>query len=267
MVDAVGADFAEFLLPHGAFQLPFRYQSIGLPCTKSDQSGSYIALPHELAAREIGGTEELFGYLLMLGHEIAHLIHRHEFRANAQSVEEFRCLEIWADWYGAKVATALINGGPRTHALAGSPSFELFVDQMAAGVDFLVERVYREHEKYPSPLERAGLTANGVLSYLSAWLGYLKPDVYEGVILGILRVPHVAELVERQDVSGFLGDDDLFRAADWHRQMQNDNKALRLDFRDDVANLLHTNFDRSDDEIREARQRLLEQFRRDGFDV
>lgn len=88
------------------------------PCVRSDKTGSYIVIPREMAEDVIKTLDRLIFHLLMLGHEIAHLVHRHLDGASSQSDEDYRSLELWADFYGAKVAMTLLTYGEKISPLA-----------------------------------------------------------------------------------------------------------------------------------------------------
>ena len=108
---AAASDFSRFFDSAHRFEVGARVAAVNSPCVRSDKTGSYIVIPREMADDVIDTPERLLFHLLMLGHEIAHLVHRHLDGASSQSDEDYRSLELWADFYGAKVAMTLLGSG------------------------------------------------------------------------------------------------------------------------------------------------------------
>jgi hypothetical protein len=270
----VAADFEGFFFPWTPFKVPVVFTAAAYPGVKADKAGTRIVLPRDMGDVSIDEPTKLFMHLLILGHEIGHLVHKHLHAANAQSVEDYLSLELWADWYGAKVMATLMTYGPRTtaigHRLLPSRNMMDALDEVGAAVGLLVKSVYHPTSKrYPPPLERAGLTVCGLLSFLRKHLGNEQFDsrLYLHISLKIFRAPYVHELLLLAPESARFDDEPLRRAAEWHRQIQGDADAITPGFKPDVAEYLHTTFNQTADEIRASREERLEELREAGFDV
>src|SRR5829696_4893413 len=114
---AAAADFSSFFLPGSPFAVPIHFGPVGHPLIRKDPHRTRIVLPNEMASDIIEKADRLFLHLLMLGHEIAHLVHRHLDQIREQSDDDYYSLELWADFYGAKVAMTIATHGPRIHSV------------------------------------------------------------------------------------------------------------------------------------------------------
>jgi hypothetical protein len=222
-----------------------------------------------MAVERIETPERLLFHLLMLGHEIAHLVHRHLDGSSDQSDEDYRSLELWADFYGAKVAMALLTYGKQLHPIAktfwSEGDMHALLSNIGDAVGLLVSHVYRKHRKYPSILERAGLTSNGVLSFVRNYYGSsFDLRFYYSVPLRVFANPAVIALIPQAEAGEYLADEPVRRAAQWHRTKQGGASARTPGLIPDVVRYLDTNFDFTDEEISEARRARLEEVKRSG---
>jgi hypothetical protein len=226
-------------------------------------------IPREMAEDRIDTPDRLLFHLLMLGHEIAHLVHRHLDGASDQSDEDYRSLELWADFYGAKVAMTLLTYGEQLHQIARRfwPDGDMhkLLSNIGDAVGLLVTKVYREHKKYPSRLERAGLASNGVLSFVRNYYGRtFDLRFYYSVPVRVLANPAVKALIPSNGGGTHFADEPVKRAAKWHRTTQGTASALTPGLLPHVIKYLHTDFDWTDEEIAEGQRIRLEEVRRSG---
>jgi len=170
IAEAAAVDFAYFFLPGLGPKIPISVESVLYPGIRTNSEGTRVVIPTDMAADQIDSPEKLFFHLLILGHEIAHLVHRHG-HAGQREQEDYRSLEYWADFYGAKVMMTLVVHGQaisRIHRMLTPDSSDMFdsLDSIGNAVSCLVETVYSDDPRYPPELLRAGLVNNGVMSFL-----------------------------------------------------------------------------------------------------
>jgi hypothetical protein len=268
---AVVSDFSRFFDPMHPFAVGFRVGAVSSPCVRSDKTGSYIVIPREMAEDVIITPERLLFHLLMLGHEIAHLVHKHLDGASSQSDDDYRSLELWADFYGAKVAMTLLTYGKQTHLIAKAywphrNVHQLLLD-VGGAVAFLVASVYKDHRKYPPKLERAALTSNGVMSFVRNYYGsQFDIDFYYSVPIRILlSQAAMRELILLDGGRTDFADDPINRATEWHRRAQAGATSITPGFLPHVLNYLHTTFSHTDEEIEESRRIRLGELKRAGL--
>ena len=263
-------DFSNFFYPTHPFKVGARVGAVSLPCVRSDKTGSYIVIPREMADEIIETPERLLFHLLMVGHEIAHLVHKHLDGASSQSDDEYRSLELWADFYGAKVAMTLLTHGEQLHSIARRFWPDLNVHQLlsdiGSAVGILVTSVYRDHRRYPSKLERVGLTSNGVMSFIRNYYGSaFDLRFYYSVPVRVLSDPAVRQIILLDGGRTDFSDEPIFRAAEWHRKAQAGATSITPGFLPHVLNYLHTTFSQTDEEIAESRLVRLEELKRSGL--
>ena len=267
---SAASDFARFFYPWSAFKVEIRVGAVSYPCVKRDKTGNYILIPREMADDYVDTPGRLLFHLLMIGHEIAHLVHRHLDGASDQSDDDYRSLELWADFYGAKVAMTLLTYGEQLFPIAARfwPDRDLhgLLSNIGGAVGALVTKVYRDHKRYPSKLERAGLISNGVLSFVRNYYGTaFDLRLYYSVPVRVLADPAVRELMLMDGGRTDFSDEPVMRAARWHRRVQGTATSITPGFLPHVLNYLHTTFGQTDEEIAEARRIRLEEVKRSGI--
>ena len=109
-----------------------------------------------MAGEVIDSPDKLHFHLLIISHEIAHVVHQHNDETD-QPRDDFHALEMWADFYGSKVMMCLLTFGARI-----SPKFRQFypdshfpeeaLESMGRAAERLVTGVLdRVHPRYPFP--------------------------------------------------------------------------------------------------------------------
>lgn len=269
IADAISSDFNMFFWPGSGFTVRVETAPCNMPFVCKDKTGSYIKIPREMADDEVTTPARLLFHLLMIGHEIGHLTHRHLEGANAQSDEEYRSLELWADFYGAKVAMAVLTYGSRLHAIARtmwpSRDLHLLLNDFGEAVSLLVSKVYREHKRYPIPLDRAGLVSNGVMSFVRNYYG---PDfdfrLYYSVYNRVLLSPKVRGMIAANAPHEY---DNAFikTSLEWHRKAQGAASAITPGMLPHVSRFLDTAFDLTDEEMAESQRVRTEELQKSGL--
>lgn len=114
---AAASDFRSFYAPGAALKV--RISVEGVPhhaALRTNPQGSRIAISRDMAEEEIDSPEQLFFNLLIVAHEIAHLVHRHNHPGPRYRPDVIN-LEFWADFYSGKVLITLLNYGMRLRPL------------------------------------------------------------------------------------------------------------------------------------------------------
>lgn len=267
---AVAEDFEHFFLPFAKPVIAIEVNSTHHACIRGDGESARIVIPVDMAREVINEPDRLFFHLLILGHEIAHLMHRHLHRAREQDVADYRALEYWADFYGAKVVMTLITYGPRVQSIfksffTGTQFFETALESIGRAVGRLVQTVYVDSDRYPKKLLRVGLTSNGITSFLRREMTDPPPIWYFSVFKRIHASPAVRELMLLNPEHAKFDIDPIERARDWHRTMQGASPAITPWFKPEVLEHLHTSFDQTDEERAASERIRLEELQAAGF--
>lgn len=268
-----GMEFEDFFEPGQAPRLNMVFGSFNTPGVRTTPGAELIILPNDMADQEIDSASTLFFHLLVLGHEIAHVVHRHMLGARTQDPEDYRALEMWADFYGAKLAMALATHGPFVHGLTRSfypgekNQFSCLFD-VSKALGRLTGTYYTASSRYPSKLVRVGLAYNGVMSFLRHHLAAgFTPDLFESVFRMVYSDDRLRELVLLEGASVVVDEDAVNRSARWHRETQGPDLALTPGFRPEFEACLHTTFDQTEEEISASREVRIRELRAAGFDI
>ena len=272
IAEAAASDFSLFFMPDLGPKIPISVEGCLHPGIRTNAEGTRIVIPPDMAADQIDTPDKLFFHLLILGHEIAHLVHHHG-HAGEQQREDYRSLEYWADFYGAKVMmTLVVHGGAisRIHRALMPPEADMWDSLVSIGnaVGRLVETVYSDDPRYPPKLLRAGLINNGVTSFLRHEIMKGKdPFWYFSVFKRVMGSDAVEELKKIRPEDMTFSDDEINRARDWHRAMQGDKLAIEPWLKPQYLNYLHTSFDQTEEERAESFRQRRDELRAGGFDV
>lgn len=272
IAEAAALDFERFFLPGMGPKVRISVEGALHPCIRTNASGSRIVVPPDMASDRIDSEEKLFFHLLILGHEIAHLVHRHT-HAGEQEREDHRSLEYWADFYGARVAMTLVVHGriiSRVHKVLLADGADMFdsLANIGRAVGRLVETVYSDDPRYPPRLLRAGLTNNGVTSFLRhEIMKDADPIWFYSVFKRIMGSQPVQDLMKIRPEDIEFHDDEIDRARAWHIEMQGENPAIEPWLKPQYLKYLHTSFTKSEEERAESIRIRREELRRGGFNV
>ncbi|MCJ8190492.1 hypothetical protein [Sphingomicrobium aestuariivivum] len=210
-----------------------------------------------MADEVIDTPAKLFFHLLIIGHEIAHVVHRH-INGCGQSRDDYRALEMWADFYGAKVMMCLLTFGHRVR-----PKFKTFypdthfletaLEGMGEAAGRLVAGVYTTDRRYPYPLLRVGLVCNGVTSFLRREINDAPSILPFSVYKRIFSSPQVKELLLINPEHLDADFEPLERARRWHLQEQGEDAAIAPWLLPRFLDHLHTSFQQTPEELEASR--------------
>ncbi|WP_164488874.1 hypothetical protein [Sphingobium sp. LF-16] len=263
-------DFKAFFLGGRAPSIRVKAETAHIAAARRDNDGQYIALSPDMANDVIKDADRFHFHLLIIGHEIAHVVHRH-LMARTRSPEEDRSLEFWADFYGAKVMMTLLIYGQRIRSLHNQlydgERFHEGLESIGRAAGLLVTSVYNDHAKYPPKLMRVGLISNGISSVLEPHMLAHKVDpIWRfGVIKRVGSHEAVRELTLTSPESVVGGEDDIERAMDWHRRLQGKDRNLTSGINPKFEHFLGTNFNVPAEAIEELRKARLTQLQAEGY--
>lgn len=265
-------DFAGFFLPGHELIIPLTIgDTSGHASAKSKGSERWIAISRDMADHEIATPATFLFHLLILGHEIAHVVHEHVY-AGQQEAKDYSALEFWADFYGAKVAMTLITYDTQICKsfggfLQAASEKKERLQYLADAIDMMIAgNVYVAHRKYPPPLVRAGLISNGVTSFLRHNMGAaFTPKMYPGIFATLMSGPSVQAIIETDALQTDFSSEPIERIQRWHREMQGDRPAITSHFKVNLLPYLHTTFDQTDKEREMSKRERLAELQAAGF--
>ena len=264
VAEAAVADFAAFFAPGWTVEIPVRFGPVAFPWVKRQSGVDRIVIPQDMAGQVVDSPELLIFHLLMIGHEIAHVVHKHLDGADEQSVEDYHSLELWADFYGAKVMMTLLTFGPRLSEIAlrffPERKTEEALEVIGNAVGYLVSSVYQNHKRYPKKLVRVAATSNGVTSFMRNLRGKdFQLILYYSIFKRVFSSPAVRELrlLDPKSIEG--AEEPIKRAADWHRAKQAGAMAITPGLHPRIALFLHTHYDQTEAELLDGQKERREE--------
>lgn len=174
VVDAFKTDVEDFFEAKHGFEL--RIETAGFsPRCKGSGSAARIQLPMEMLEKSVVSFTDLALLLLVLGHEAAHYVHRHNEHYD-ESALDYRTLEMWADYFGTKVAMVVMTIGQNTLRrfghLAGAKNTGSRLDALASALATLSGSYFNiTSPNYPSAGERVSTCISGMLSFFEVQFG------------------------------------------------------------------------------------------------
>lgn len=153
---------------------------------------SRIRVSQQVCDFQIQSLSDYFNVLLMVCHELAHYLNRHNDHQDA-SDQDSKALETWADFYGMRLFMYLTTFRTRTRQALmdqfGEPKQDVYLKAIGRSLSEVYQEIYlgSPSDRYPAPHERVLIVAAGVLSFFRRLYGELKPTWSMYVLLTILR--------------------------------------------------------------------------------
>lgn len=245
------ADFESWFHPAGKVTVPIVVENVHSARVRGTGANSRIIITPDMANDVIDGPDRLHLHLLIIGHEIAHLVHRH-VQSEPPETDDIRALEYWADFYGAKVMTTLVSFGGNISAIYRqyfpSDRFDPALRSMGSAIGTMVDSVYNENKHYPAPLVRVSLTANGIICVLRRFMLANNVDIrwMLSAMLRIMLAPSTRRLINTNpdQMDELLVP--LERARRWHLKMQRTHPAIEQWLHPELLPFLSTTFEESE---------------------
>lgn len=257
LAHAAVEDFARFFRPECRIKIGIEIAGFGYAAVKGKLDRLRIVISPEMANELIISPEILFFHLFILGHEIAHAVQLHN-DDRWQEAGEYKSLEMWADFYGAKVMMCLITFGSVL-----SPVFRQFfplaglteeIEYMGKAAGLLATHVYNINDRYPHPLSRVAFITNGIQSFFRAYMKK-QPDILP---FSVYRRMFASKAV--RDLMTFYSEklDEAYEltelARKWHINKQGKKAAIAPGLKHPIAAHLHTSFRQTIEEFESRRK-------------
>lgn len=207
--------------------------------------------------------------LFILGHEAAHLLNRHNEHCDESSLET-QAIEMWADYYGVKLALVVITFGKNTQRLAdslrGGESMRFCIKSFSSAFSTLAETYFNiSHPSYPPAAVRVSTCIAGLLSFFEKifasqalqhgdekeYFNSLKPEtvVERSINLQqwIYENPDLARL-HKEPSALQLNPEQIRLISKVHREVQSNQEALFKGMKEVPAHWLCLGFDTPEDE-------------------
>lgn len=170
VISSFKTDVEAFFRSNPAFEL--RIEKGGMvPTCRGAGSKARLCLPSDFFTQVIERPEDFIFLLLVLGHETAHYLNRHN-EHNDKSHVESQGIEMWADFFGTKIAFVVLTFGAEPSSLLTSmpQTYMSRVDVFALALEKLAESYFlNTSNKYPERSARINTYVAGVMSFFEQY--------------------------------------------------------------------------------------------------
>ena len=101
-----------------------------------------IKLSKDICEFEITNLVDLFYVAIIVCHEVAHYLNNHTSHIDKSSVD-FTALEVWADFFGARIFITAITFGSRTQKLIKRFCSEIEQEQILISIGRAIKDIYK----------------------------------------------------------------------------------------------------------------------------
>jgi len=254
VLEAFKSDIEGFFLPEAEFVMNAAVNGFTTRYIGGATKGG-IAVSQDLANCDVDTLETMMFLLLVLGHEAAHLLNVHGGYRD-QSSSDTRALEVWADFYGTKVAISVMTLGDRVRAIVtsipGGNETATRLDAVGNAIGRLASTYFNtKDERYEPATIRALTCVVGVVSAINTYftLKGVKRDarLLVDLQLRLFRTPELsphlpgigAAITDASQVS-------TIRRI--HQSIQGERTAITQGMHPIPAQWLRTNYEGSDEE-------------------
>lgn len=228
-----------------------------------------ILISTDLAECEVDSLERMMFILLVLGHETAHLLNVHGgFRD--ESNQDTKALEVWADFFGTKVAMVAMTIGDKIQdmvtGLPGGKETGARIEAIGAAIGLLGTTYFETGSaRYePAPVRVATCVA-GVMSALDTFwsLNGIPRNVERSISLQLrLYQPPAMRLMLRKVGERDVPDRDNFPIIRRiHQHIQGERSSITEGMRPIPSAWLRTNYEGSEQERMAEAERQLEKLK------
>lgn len=254
VLEAFKSDIESFFYLDSGFVMNTAVQGITTRYIGNAEKGG-IAVSEDLANYEVNSLESMMFLLLVLGHEAAHLLNAHGGHHD-QSNDETRALEVWADFFGTKVAMVVMTIGDRVQdmvtSLPGGDKTEDRVNAIGAAIGLLATTYFDTNDgRYePAPIRVATCVA-GVMSALDTYwrLNGIERDVGRSLSLQLRLYQALAMKAQLGQVGAAVPDRSQIPAIHRiHQEIQGGSASITKGMRPIPAEWLGTNYEGSEED-------------------
>ncbi|WP_448123768.1 hypothetical protein [Pseudomonas veronii] len=268
VIDAFKSDIEGFFNPTAGFAMNISVQGTRTVYRGSADSGG-ILISNDLAECEVDSLERMMFILLVLGHETAHLLNVHGgFRD--ESNQDTKALEVWADFFGTKVAMVAMTIGDKIQnmitGLPGGNETGARVEAVGAAIGLLGSTYFETGSaRYePAPVRVATCVA-GVMSALDTFwsLNGIPRNVGRSMSLQmrLYQSPGMRLMLSKVEGASAPGRGQFPTIRRIHQHIQSGRASITEGMRPIPSAWLHTNYEGSEQERMAEAERQLEKLK------
>ena len=242
-------DLESFFMSCVNFNVNVEYNAKNISC-KGIGEECRICFSKEFCEFIIRTNDDLHFAILVIGHEMAHYLHRHNEHRDQDSIES-RSIEDWADFFGSKIAMTLITFGVKT-----SNTYLKFIDNKNSGkrleslgrtLGKLANTYFNMNtECYSNRLSRVGHFVCGINSFLDQYLGNIDINRSFSVMLRIYGDESLKEIMKSESRNFLYEEGNVAIVSNIHKKIQSNDLEITGGLKKEYKTYIGTNYLRSD---------------------
>ena len=278
--DNIVADLDSFFLNGYSSSITTDFKDRRNFVAKAKGSGKerVLAVSEFNANTEIVDVKSLVAAHLIAGHELAHLLNDHNLPQHKSEADN-RALEMWADYYGSRLAyTILIFGrhsGDLLKSFAGpyinadSVPFEAWSRLLLDGTRDALDMFYnlwkgtQKSRVHPAGTFRVHSILGGVLSFFSRYYRRIEEPTFLMTIQALLLNQPWYESASAEMMSDEVDHEQFMHIGTMHERIQAERPGITEGLHPFFDNLIGTSYDVSRDALKSRSEKIAKDF--DGW--
>lgn len=169
LIETIIEDFKSFFYIEQKIFLD--YQKNYTLSVKSEEKGKKhkILVSTEMAEMKIENNKDLLFILILMGHELSHIINKHNTFID-RDTQDSRSIEMWADYFGISITLTIFILKTKTSELVfkrHSNNYDT-ISEVLKSLDTVYYKVYsNKNHKYESPEFRSITAVTGIISWIA----------------------------------------------------------------------------------------------------
>lgn len=269
IIRAFKEDVEDFFPSDSNFTLNIVEEGWNPPRCKGVGANARIVLPTSYSEKRVDTYEEMVLMVVVLGHEAAHFLNRHNEYTDESSLET-QAVEMWADYYGVKLALVAFTFGKNMQSLAESlrveASMRFRINSFSSAFSTLASTYFSiSHPSYPPATVRVATCIAGLLSFFEKIFSFqalqrgdaneyaisLKPEtVVQRAICIQMWIYENSELLRlhKEPSTLTLNREQIRLISKIHRKIQSQQEAFFKGMKEVPAHWLNLGFDTPEEE-------------------
>jgi hypothetical protein len=219
----------------------------------------------------VTNLKDLFFVSIIICHEIAHYLNDHTSHLD-KSNADFTALEVWADFFGARLFITSITFGSRMQKLIKKFTPIIEEDKILSAIGLAIKDMYEfiylptTDKRYPLALERVLIFNAGSTSFFYRLYNSLTPEFSIKVILTILKEAGLTDIVGKYESSKVNNLQLKNNISDMHKALQGNDDSITKGLKPCYYIFLTTNYFQTPSETKYNHLKLSDQIKNLGFE-
>jgi len=242
-------DLQSFFTSDEKFKVNVIYDAKNISC-KGIGDKSRICFSSDLCEFPIQSIDDLHFVLFIVGHELAHYMHRHNEHDDRCS-KESRSIEDWADFYGSKLVMVIITFGEKSkqiyRSFQGNNHSGERINSMGRALGKLAGTYFDiSNKKYSNRLSRVGFCASGINSVIEKCIGNIDVNRSMSVMQRIYSDESLKNIMLLESGSFLREKENISVVHNIHKNIQSGNFEITEGLKEEYKIYIGTDYSTSE---------------------